>query len=81
MGTDVSARDELARRGIRGVPAFLIGNDVVVGLDTAKIESLIDYSIINCTNCSAKLRVPKRSGKLMVTCPKCKTEFIVNSFS
>lgn len=29
-----------------------------------------------CPNCKAKLRVPKNKGKIMITCPKCKTGFI-----
>lgn len=45
------------KRGIRGVPAFIIGNDVVVGLDTAKIESLIDYIVVDCPKCPTRLRV------------------------
>lgn len=78
VSTDVSARDELIRRGIRGVPAFLIGEDLVVGLDTAKIESLVDYNVVSCPSCTARLRVPKGSGKLLVTCPKCKTDFKID---
>lgn len=33
----MEARQELIKRNIRGVPTFLIGEDVVVGLDKAKI--------------------------------------------
>jgi glutaredoxin len=75
INTDMSAREELMKRGIRGVPTFIIGEDVVIGLDTEKIESLIDYSVVNCPNCPTRLRVPKGKGKLTVNCPKCKAEF------
>lgn len=37
-----------------------------------------DKVIINCRKCSQKLRVPKDAGKLSVTCPICKTEFLFN---
>lgn len=73
--TDVAARQELMKRGIRGVPTFLIDGEVVIGLDTAKIESLMDYTVENCPNCPTRLRVPKGKGNLTVTCPKCKTDF------
>lgn len=75
INTDMDARNELIKSGIRGVPAFLIGEDIVVELDTAKIEGLLDYTIINCPNCPTKLRIPKGKGKLTITCPKCKTNF------
>lgn len=75
INTDIAARNELIRRGIRGVPTFIIGNDVVVGLDTAKIESLMDYIVVDCPKCPTRLRVPKGKGKITVTCPKCKTDF------
>ncbi len=29
-----------------------------------------------CPKCSSKLRVPKGKGKICITCPVCKTEFI-----
>lgn len=32
--------------------------------------------IINCRRCSQKLRVPRDAGKISVTCPVCKMEFI-----
>lgn len=29
-----------------------------------------------CPDCRTKLRVPKHKGKIIITCPKCKAEFI-----
>jgi glutaredoxin 3 len=77
--TDVSARRELMKKGIRGVPAFLIGDQMVVGLDTEKIEELLDYIIINCPECSSRLRLPKNKGRIVVSCPKCKNEFKITT--
>ena len=75
INKDMTARNELIKRGIQGVPAFLIGSDVVVGLDTAKIETLIDYSVANCPECKSRLRIPNGKGKIKVTCSKCKHVF------
>lgn len=72
---DVEARNDMIRRGIQGVPAFFIGDELVVGLDTAKIESLIHFKIIKCPACNTKLRVPRGKGNIKVTCPKCKEGF------
>jgi glutaredoxin 3 len=40
INADMEARKELIRRGIRGVPTFLIGDEVVVGFDKARILEL-----------------------------------------
>ena len=75
VNVDSFARQEMMKRNIMGVPAFLIGDEVVVGLDISKIESLIDYKVVTCNSCPTKLRVPKNKGKIMVTCPKCNNKF------
>ncbi len=75
INKDTVARNEMIKRGIRGVPAFLIGDEMVEGLDRAKIERLMKHDVINCPNCNSKLRVPSDKGKIKVTCPTCSTEF------
>ena len=75
INLDAEARGELARRNISGVPTFLIGDDVVVGLDKAKILELVDHRLVACEKCHTKLRVPTKKGALDVTCPKCKHVF------
>jgi glutaredoxin 3 len=61
--------------GLRGVPAFLIGDDVVSGLDTGKILALVDHRLIPCENCKTKMRIPTDKGSIKVTCPKCGHSF------
>lgn len=32
--------------------------------------------VFKCPNCKQKIRVPKNKGKIAISCPKCRTEFI-----
>jgi glutaredoxin 3 len=72
VNVDQEARREMTRRNIKGVPAFFIGDDLVVGLDQEKILALVDHRLIECPNCKTKLRVPVKKENLSITCPKCK---------
>ena len=37
------------------------------------------YRFFKCPQCKQTVRVPKGRGKICITCPKCKTEFIKKS--
>ncbi|AAK79576.1 putative RNA-binding Zn-ribbon protein involved in translation (DUF1610 family) [Clostridium acetobutylicum] len=39
------------------------------------LYSFRNYKTFKCPNCSQKLRVPRKQGKIVVTCKKCGTEF------
>ena len=79
VGKDPQARQEFAGRGLSGVPAFVIGDEVVVGLDKAKLEALLGPMVVSCDHCPAKLRVPRGKGTIRVTCPKCKRTKIIKT--
>ena len=38
-----------------------------------------DYHFYKCEQCGQKIRIPRGKGKICITCPKCKHEFIKNS--
>lgn len=61
--------------GLRGVPAFIIGDEVIVGLDTARIEMALDYKVEKCPYCQQKMRIPKGKGKVRVKCSNCGKKF------
>jgi len=76
---DPSAREFLFKKGIDGVPAFLIDGELVVGFDKNKIDELLNFKIFQCKKCKTKLRVPSGKGKIRVTCKKCSNKFEVVS--
>ena len=79
VSKDPSAQQDMMKLGIRGVPAFIIGDDVIVGLDTQKIISALDYSVIKCPHCGIKTRVPKNKGTIKITCKKCNNQFQIKT--
>lgn len=80
VSVDQSAAAELRAKGIMGVPAFIIGNQVVSGLDKEKILKLIDTKVIECPNCRTRLRIPSNKGTLKINCKKCGEIFKVKSW-
>ncbi|NMM63434.1 hypothetical protein HBE96_12235 [Clostridium sp. P21] len=40
-----------------------------------KVNDFKYYKVFKCPECSQKLRVPRKKGKILITCKKCHTEF------
>lgn len=76
---DADAARILISRNVKGVPAFLIGDDLVAGLDGDRILHLVDHRLVRCDKCSQKLRVPTKKGRIEVTCPKCSNQFSITT--
>jgi len=36
----------------------------------------VEYGYLNCKECDQLLRIPKRTGHIKVTCPKCNHSFV-----
>lgn len=41
-----------------------------------RIKDSKTHKYFSCPVCKATLRLPKGKGKIMITCPKCKKEFV-----
>lgn len=40
-----------------------------------RIQGSKTHRYFKCPDCNEKMRVPKGKGKIMITCPKCKTKY------
>ena len=70
------SRDFAKRREENG--KFLVLWQKAAGLfrkEKGKAQDLKQNHIYRCPGCKQKIRVPRGKGKIVITCPKCKTEF------
>lgn len=44
-----------------------------------KFQQRKTHKFVKCSGCKKMLRLPKHKGRLNVTCPHCKKQFIVNT--
>ncbi len=50
-----------------------------VGKKSRRLSSYRTHRYFKCPGCSQEVRVPKGKGKIKITCPKCRLEFIKKS--
>ncbi len=79
VNTDLKANREYQTLKLSGVPAFLIGDQLVVGFDPKRIEALLDYFIEPCPSCGKRFKFPKNKGMLRVTCKSCAQHYELDS--
>lgn len=44
-----------------------------------KFQQRKTHKFVKCKSCKKTLRLPKHKGKINVTCPHCKNQFVVNT--
>ncbi len=49
------------------------------GRKRTRANNMKTYRYFKCPSCKQEVRVPKGKGKIRITCPKCKLEFIKKS--
>lgn len=54
---------------------LLIKTKQKLNLYKNKFQQNKDFKILACPNCSQKLRVPRKKGKITITCKKCNKKF------
>ncbi len=76
---DPSARMEFSKLGVRGVPTFVVGEDIIAGFDKEAIYKKLDFFVVTCEKCKKKMILPKNKGNVKATCPGCSNVELVDT--
>lgn len=58
------------------LPTFTFNNLIYsFKIINAKFDEFINFKITKCPSCGQKLRLPRRKGKIVVTCKRCSHKF------
>jgi ribosomal protein S27E len=57
---------------VKGVQSLFKNSNALV----TRLRQRKDYVFIKCPKCRNTLRLPRNKGKLIITCPVCKLEFV-----
>lgn len=63
------------QRELLAFESYLFGIKEKLYRYKSSILEFRQYKIFKCPNCSQKLRVPRKKGKLVIACKKCGAEF------
>lgn len=76
---DVNASAEALKQfqmlKLTGVPAFLVGDELMVGFNGEKLLQMLDFTVEACPSCGKFYKVPKGKGKIRITCKACGNPF------
>lgn len=75
VNSNPEALKEFQMLKLTGVPAFLIGEELMVGFNEARLLSLLDFTVEPCPKCDKHYKVPKGKGKIKITCKSCGEQF------
>jgi hypothetical protein len=69
---------DTSKRSMENYKFSILKNHVSSWFNKKKnyVRDIKTHRYFKCKNCKTKLRIPKGRGRVIVTCPKCKTEFI-----
>lgn len=75
VNADPQALKEFQMLKLTGVPAFLVGDELMVGFNPDQLLSKLDFTVEACPKCGKHYKVPKGKGKLKITCKACGAQF------
>ncbi len=76
VNSDPKALKEFQMLKLTGVPAFLVGDELMVGFNGEQLLSRLDFTVEPCPNCGKYYKLPKGKGQIRITCKACEHQFV-----